>query len=356
MASHQGNIATPVYRWYDANTPDANLLFEGNPLIINNVQSDTSFYLSVSNNSYCETLAEDRSLVSVTVNPNASMSDIVINDTSICYNSSTMLKVKTNYMGLLNPVYRWYSSQDASVPFYEGDTYTTANLTAGVTYYLTVSGTGVCENTVRKPVVVSMINYISDYKDIRLQLCQYPARSISLNSYIDTLLFESISWTGHNTPIGSSDGRINTGNLQEGIYVYTYNIENTCTSGQAKVYVKVGSNYIKQADTVAFCCEEFMTGYINLKQIFGAEANGTITAVTPGIDAYLSEAPAGSPFAGSYYFDGIAAWGDPSFPTMNYRGDSESKLFEFQYTPIGANCISDSPIKVTIIITGALLP
>ncbi|MDR1593305.1 MAG: T9SS type A sorting domain-containing protein, partial [Prevotellaceae bacterium] len=85
-----------------------------------------------------------RSKVTVEVKRIALVGDITVTgEQTICSGSTTTLTVNS---AVENPVYKWYSSQDTDTPFHTGNEYITPELTETATYYISVSGDGVCEN------------------------------------------------------------------------------------------------------------------------------------------------------------------------------------------------------------------
>ncbi|MDR1984229.1 MAG: right-handed parallel beta-helix repeat-containing protein, partial [Prevotellaceae bacterium] len=68
----------------------------------------------------------------------ADSTNIVINDTAICYN--TAITLTPTATGVAIPVFRWYSSQTETYPFHTGASYTTSALTTDTTFYISVSG------------------------------------------------------------------------------------------------------------------------------------------------------------------------------------------------------------------------
>ena len=91
--------------------------------------------------------------LNLTFRPFALATNINASDVTICYGQTATLTATSN---LMNPVFRWYTSQTATTPIHVGATLVTGILTANTTYYVSVMGTNVCENEpgARKPVTV----------------------------------------------------------------------------------------------------------------------------------------------------------------------------------------------------------
>ena len=94
--------------------------------------------------------------VTIHISPRAVAADIILKDTVICPNNSVTLEASSTTV--LDSTFRWYASQTELVPFYEGFSYTTSNLTADTTFYVSVVGDGYCENdtNARKAVTVTV--------------------------------------------------------------------------------------------------------------------------------------------------------------------------------------------------------
>jgi hypothetical protein len=87
----------------------------------------------------------------------ASASDIsVTGNTNICEGQATSTTL-TATSAIANPVFRWYASQTSTATLSELDTYS-PTLSATTTYYVSVSGDGICENKPgeRKEITVTV--------------------------------------------------------------------------------------------------------------------------------------------------------------------------------------------------------
>jgi uncharacterized protein YjdB len=97
-------------------------------------------------------------VVTIIVNPLSDGNLITvtpINDT-ICYGA--VATVNASASAVNSPVFKWYVSQTEPIAFYTGPSYTTSNLIADTTFYISVSGTNYCENATnaRKEVKVAV--------------------------------------------------------------------------------------------------------------------------------------------------------------------------------------------------------
>src|SRR5690606_6647936 len=91
----------------------------------------------------------DRIPVPVTVNPSATANDITIGDASVCIGDGVTLSPSS---GIPDAVFRWYANADRTGEITTGVDVSGALIlpafsSAGThTYYVSVSGTGYCEN------------------------------------------------------------------------------------------------------------------------------------------------------------------------------------------------------------------
>jgi len=90
----------------------------------------------------------------VYVHPYALSDNITINDTTICFNTSAELVASST--SVINPIFRWYASETAVTPLFEGNPYNTGLLTSPANYYVSVIGDNYCENHPEDRVKVSV--------------------------------------------------------------------------------------------------------------------------------------------------------------------------------------------------------
>lgn len=154
LTATTSTVTAPVFRWYSDVTLQT-LLFTGaeyKPVLT----ASTTFYVTVQGSNKCENLAADAEVVVVNVNPPATPADINIigGSSPVCVGAGVLLTATSNTV--VNPIFRWYSDAALSDLLFTGATYSSAALSATTTYYVTVSGTNVCENTsaTAKSVVV----------------------------------------------------------------------------------------------------------------------------------------------------------------------------------------------------------
>ncbi|MGN7989197.1 putative Ig domain-containing protein [Pedobacter sp. 22226] len=137
-------VTQPVFTWYS----DASLtsvVFTGPTFTVTGLTATTTYYVSVKGANKCENTAADAKAVTVTVNPLATTTDIILNgSTTACAGSSAVLSATSPTV--TNPVFTWYSDAALTNISFIGATYTTPPLNTTTTYYVTVKGDNKCEN------------------------------------------------------------------------------------------------------------------------------------------------------------------------------------------------------------------
>ncbi|MCZ4245230.1 putative Ig domain-containing protein [Pedobacter punctiformis] len=137
-------VTQPVFTWYS----DASLtsvVFTGPTFNIPSLTTNTTYYVTVKGANKCENGAADAKVVTVTVNPLATMTDIMVNgSTTACAGSSATLSATS--ATVTNPVFTWYSDAALTNVSFIGANFVTPALSANTTYYVTVKGDNKCEN------------------------------------------------------------------------------------------------------------------------------------------------------------------------------------------------------------------
>jgi hypothetical protein len=137
------NITNPTYRWYADKTTSTVLstgaTYQPSPA------TTTAYYVGVSGTGYCENIPSNRKEVTVTVNSIASASDITANDVSISPGDTPTLTASSS---IPNATFTWYDDQALTTVLGTGDTFTPLSPPpTSRSYYVSVVGTGYCENT-----------------------------------------------------------------------------------------------------------------------------------------------------------------------------------------------------------------
>ncbi|TCD12507.1 T9SS type B sorting domain-containing protein [Pedobacter frigidisoli] len=158
-------VTNPIFTWYN----DASLTsvaFTGPIFTTPTLTNTTTYYLTVKGSNRCENTAATAKAVTITVNPIAIASDIIVNgSTNICGGSATVLTATSTTV--TSPVFTWYSDAALTNSVFVGSVFTTPTLTANATYYVTVKGANKCENTASTAKSVSIVvNTVASSTDV----------------------------------------------------------------------------------------------------------------------------------------------------------------------------------------------
>ncbi|WP_436491547.1 gliding motility-associated C-terminal domain-containing protein [Chitinophaga sp. ARDCPP14] len=136
------DISNPVFSWYtDAglNNPVA----AGASFTTPSLSAPATYYVTVNGTDACENFPPQAKPVNIIVSRKAVAADIIIRDTVICAGSNVQLNASS---GITNPVFKWYADPGLTQLVFTGASFTTPALSASVTYYINVTGEGVCVN------------------------------------------------------------------------------------------------------------------------------------------------------------------------------------------------------------------
>jgi|GEM_PF-1574721 len=143
-----GIIINPVFNWY-ANAADVTPIFTGATFTTGVLTADTTYYVAVSGENYCEgdaSVTTSRRAVTIIVNQLSTASNIMISGaTAVCNGGFTTLTATAN--GVTNPVFRWYATAIGTEVIDMGASFVTPNLTSAQSFYVSVSGDNYCEGT-----------------------------------------------------------------------------------------------------------------------------------------------------------------------------------------------------------------
>ncbi|WP_316804689.1 putative Ig domain-containing protein [Pedobacter nototheniae] len=148
-------VTQPVFTWYS----DASLtsvVFTGPTFTIPSLTTTTTYYVTVKGTNKCENGAADAKVVTVTVNPLATMTDIIVNGSTVACGGASATLTATSPT-VTNPIFTWYSDAALTNLSYVGANFVTPALSANTTYYVTVKGDNKCENA---PGTAKSINII----------------------------------------------------------------------------------------------------------------------------------------------------------------------------------------------------
>ncbi|WP_316801046.1 putative Ig domain-containing protein [Pedobacter frigidisoli] len=158
-------VTQPVFTWYS----DASLtvpVFTGPTFTVAGLTTTTNYYVTVRGSNKCESSAATAKMVTVTVNPLAVTTDIIVNGgTTACAGSSAVLTATSPTV--TNAVFTWYSDAALTNISFIGASFTTPALTSTTTYYVTVKGDNKCENAPGTARVVTItVSPVSTAADI----------------------------------------------------------------------------------------------------------------------------------------------------------------------------------------------
>jgi hypothetical protein len=189
-------------------------------------------------------------------------------------------------------------------------------------------------------------------RDIRIELCPSPARSVYLTSHLDSLdYYSAVEWSKVNafTPsfLNPLTGELNSDDFpSHGIFTYRYTRKSECgtelETAKAYVHVPNGKTW-RRHDTVLICVAN--TGVININSIFGLELGGSLTrdtAFDPDNVVHNNTVTVdpSSQHAGALLFNIKDAHSDADADySVNYRGIS-GKRFVFEYVHTTSVCNS----------------
>ncbi|MDR0205804.1 MAG: hypothetical protein LBI45_00865 [Bacteroidales bacterium] len=156
--SNGSGITNPVFKWYPSNSPTATLLHTGSEYATKALSTTTTFYVSVSGDNFCESLAGTRQSITVTTKPRSTGDMITADDVTVCDGIGAILTASaTGLAG--NPTFRWYADSTSTEVLYTGDSYQTECFAGTNTYYVSVETNNYCEGEAnskgRKAVTVS---------------------------------------------------------------------------------------------------------------------------------------------------------------------------------------------------------
>lgn len=219
-------------------------------------------------------------------------------------------------------------------------------------YYVNARSTDGLITIIRRlPIGLQLIPQFV-YPDIRLKVCPKIGQDIILSKYLDTAYFKSVVWkklVGENPLVGDVL-RATPNNFES--HVLEYTVTDLCrTAEPAKMYITTMKNDPIRKDTVVACYD--VAEAVQLNQIFGIEAGGTIVPETPGlIPGYFKVSAAPQVFAGAATFSGKEAYlQNGLLPDAPSKYGAGAKIAVFKYIPSAGSCMPKSEYKLAIILT-----
>jgi gliding motility-associated-like protein len=183
------SVTGVVFNWYNALTGGA-LIASNTDTYLTPANLDVgvhNFYVEALNLSNCASTAA-RTQISLTVNQSSKASDINIAGDNVGYCSGSTVNLVASSVTISNPVFSWFTDSGLTNLVFTGSAFTITSITENVTYYVTVKGTGYCDNAISDAKVVSVkVNPSAVSSDITLsgnlnQLCAGSTVTITASS------------------------------------------------------------------------------------------------------------------------------------------------------------------------------
>ena len=179
LAATSTTVTSPEFKWYtDPALTPASLVYTGPNFTTPILNSSATYYVTVNGTNKCENAPSDAKIVTVTVNPPASASDLLLSQsTELCGPGSVTLTASS--ATVTNPVFTWYTDANlTTAPVFTGPSYN-PSLTTTTTYYVTVKGDNRCESAVSQAKSVTVtVKSIASAADITVN----GSRSVCINS------------------------------------------------------------------------------------------------------------------------------------------------------------------------------
>jgi hypothetical protein len=213
------------------------------------------------------------------------------------------------------------------------------------------------------PVRVRVVNSFKA-ADIRIQLSPEPGRLVNLSSFIDSIEYTGVKWTGISAgaPAILAGTDETTGSVNSSTFVgnstlsYKYMLRSQCGSSEAKVYVRtLGNRIYRTPDTIAVCHSHESSSAVYLNRILGLELGGTWkydSSINPDstVADNMIAMSAPSKYAGMMIFNAAKAWKTaPKSYGISYRGHSNAKMFKFVYhMNTGPNGFTEKELVIVV--------
>lgn len=348
LTATSSTVMSPVFKWYN-DVALTNLVFTGATFAPSGLTTTTSYYVTVSGTEKCDNLPADAKVVTVSVNPTSSASDITLTGNgSICAGSVTTITASS--LTVNNALFSWYTDANLTNKVFEGTIFTTPELTATTTYYVTVKGSNKCENTPANAKSVTItVNAEATANDIivsgNLELCSGSAATLTASSA--TIANPVFTWYADatlTTPLftGSvfNPGAITVNTT----YFVTVKGDNRCESGttNAKAVLVTVKQYATAAD-------------INLDNANVCAGSGATLAassftVTNPVFTWYSDASLTTPiFTGPTYLTGPLSANATYYVSVSGDNKCGNRAIDAKVVIVTVNSLSTS---TDLIVTG----
>lgn len=134
------SAAGNTIKWY-ADSSLTSSIATGPKYVTGNIERNTTFYVTASNDTLCENKASTGALVTVRKKEYAAANDIDVAGVSVCKGTTAFLTATASAENI-----KWYSDASLNTQVQFGATYRTPVINENTTYYLTTYGTELCAN------------------------------------------------------------------------------------------------------------------------------------------------------------------------------------------------------------------
>lgn len=270
-----------TYRWFDSNGTEVTTGLSNNGANFSPSGLGTGshvYYVALYRNG-CSDPASERSAVTIVVTEGATAADISADNTQVCIGQPATLNAPALASGatITNPVFKWYFDENRTLEITNGainngathtinadGSLTITGLTGTRNYYISVSGTGTCENAPGslKAVTATIINI--------------PQPTIDLAGTQTIGTGGAITFTATATGAASYQW-YQDGNLISGATGSTYTINNA-SSTNAGLYTVIAYGLSGCSSIASTAVNLQVGGFGSTKIVEGLNANGKIDA------------------------------------------------------------------------------
>ncbi|RYZ98599.1 MAG: gliding motility-associated C-terminal domain-containing protein [Sphingobacteriaceae bacterium] len=188
LTASSTTVTNPIFTWY-RNASLTDVAFVGSVFTSPALTQNTTYYVTVKGDNKCENTAGNALSITITVNPGAQASDIVINgNTEICKDTNTILTASSTTIN--NPIFTWYNDAALTDIAFTGAAFSTPILSSTKTYYVTVKGDNKCEssgvNAAQITVTVKEYALASDITVSDAVICSGSQTTLNASSFTVT--------------------------------------------------------------------------------------------------------------------------------------------------------------------------
>ncbi|PJJ79205.1 gliding motility-associated C-terminal domain-containing protein [Mucilaginibacter auburnensis] len=148
------SVAAPVagvtYRWYDAQT-GGTLVHTGNSFTTAALNTGRSYFVEAINAGGCSSAARAEAVI--TVQPRPAAPTLTANNQTINAGQTATISATSATAGA---TFNWYTTANATTPFFTGNSYTTPALFASQTYYVSAVNANGCQSSTRASITITV--------------------------------------------------------------------------------------------------------------------------------------------------------------------------------------------------------